>query len=339
MKFGLILNVEYPLGDDPHRRIEEHVEQVRAARRAGFDFISVPQHYSRGASFWFAPIPMAARIVPELGPMQLGLTVLLLPLFHPVEVAEQVTFLDGATNGNFVFGAGLGWVKEEFAALEIPMDQRGTRFEEGLEILRRLWRGEEVTFSGRHYRLDRVRLSLPPIQPGGPPVWIGGNSAQAAIRRAARLGDVWILSAHPSIRALRDQIHVYEEERAALGLPLPAERPIIRNFYIGRSVDQAMAKAKRFYEASYQILGEWGMFDEVLRLGKKQAHGQELHQGRLIAGGPDECLAQIDEYRTQVGATMLILRLQWLRMPNEDVLEAIQIVGEEIIPKLRATSG
>ncbi len=81
------------------------------------------------------------------------------------------------------------------------------------------------------------------------------------------------------------------------------------------------------------------MFEEVLRLGKKQARGRELHEGRLIAGGPEECLEQIEEYRTQVGATLLILRLQWLGMPNEDVLEAIQIVGDEIIPKLRAPGG
>ncbi|HEX2173412.1 MAG TPA: LLM class flavin-dependent oxidoreductase [Dehalococcoidia bacterium] len=334
MKLGLLLNVEYPLEDAPHRRIEEHVEQVRAARRAGFDLIGVPQHYSRGASFWFSPIPMAARIVPELGPMRLGLAVLLLPLYHPVEVAEQVTFLDAATDGRFVFGAGLGWVKEEFAALGVPMEERGSRFEEGIEILRRLWRGETVRFAGRHYALEDVRLSIPPSRSGGPPIWIGGNSARAAIRRAARLGDVWILSAHPSIRVLREQVQVYEAEREAAGLPLPDERPVIRNFYIGRDYDAAVAKAKRFYEASYQILGQWGIFEEVLQLGKRQARGRELEEGRLIAGGPEECLEQIDRYRTELGATLLILRLQWLGMPNEDVLEAIQILGEEVIPRL-----
>lgn len=336
MKIGLILNVEYPPGDSPHRRIEEHLEQVRAARRAGFDLIGVPQHYSRGASFWLSPIPMAARIVPELGPMRLATTVLLLPFYHPVEVAEQIAFLDGATNGSFAFGAGLGWAPEEFAAFGIPMEERGSRFEEGITILRRLWRGETLTCAGKHYTLEDVRLTIPPTRPGGPPIWIGGNSARVAIRRAARLGDAWILSAHPSIRALRDQVAIYEAERAATGLPWPVERPVIRNFYVGRSYDDAVAKAKRFYEASYQILGEWGIFEDVLKVGTRQARGRDLEEGRLIAGGPDDCLEQIDLYRTQVGATLLILRLQWLGMPNEDVLEAIQLVGEEVIPRLAA---
>src|SRR5712664_566978 len=94
MKVGLILGLEYPAGDDPAQRFAEHREQVRLARDAGFDLIGIPHHYSRGPSQWLPPLLTAAALAADAAPMRLATTVFLLPLHHPVEVAEQIAMLD-----------------------------------------------------------------------------------------------------------------------------------------------------------------------------------------------------------------------------------------------------
>lgn len=85
-----MLNTEYPAGDDPARRLAEHREQVRLAREAGFDLVGLPHHPSRGPTQWLPPLLTAAALAAEAWPMRVATTVFLLPLHHPVEVAEQV---------------------------------------------------------------------------------------------------------------------------------------------------------------------------------------------------------------------------------------------------------
>jgi alkanesulfonate monooxygenase SsuD/methylene tetrahydromethanopterin reductase-like flavin-dependent oxidoreductase (luciferase family) len=187
MNVGLILGMEYPAGDDPVRRCAEHREQGRLARAAGFDLIGIPHHYSRGPSQWLPPLLSAAALAADAGDMRIATTVFLLPMHHPVETAEQAAMLDVITGGRFVFGVGAGWQPSEFRALGVPMEGRLARLEEALAIIERLWSGEAITFHGRHFTLDDVRLTLRPVQRPRPPIWMGANAAAAAVRRADAL--------------------------------------------------------------------------------------------------------------------------------------------------------
>jgi alkanesulfonate monooxygenase SsuD/methylene tetrahydromethanopterin reductase-like flavin-dependent oxidoreductase (luciferase family) len=100
-------------------------------------------------------------------------------------------------------------------------------------------------------------------------------------------------------------------------------------------METALAGARPFVEASYQVFGEWGLFEDVLRSGRRQLRGAELLRGRLIAGGPEDCLEQIAALRERVPVGCLILRMQWLGMPHALVARAITLVGERLLPALR----
>jgi alkanesulfonate monooxygenase SsuD/methylene tetrahydromethanopterin reductase-like flavin-dependent oxidoreductase (luciferase family) len=335
MNVGLMLGTEHPAGDDPGRRLAEHREQVRLAREAGFDLVGIPHHPSRGPSFWLPPLLTAAAVAGELGAMRLATTVFLLPLQHPVEVAEQVAMLDHLAGGRFVFGVGAGWQQEEFRALGVPMEGRLGRLEESLAVIERLWTGERVTFHGRHVVLDDVALTLRPKQRPRPPVWIGANASEAAVRRAARLADAWIVSAHPNIDAVARHVATYRQALAELGKPFPAELPVLRNAYVAPDMDTALAEARGYFEASYEVFGDWGLFERVLRAGARQLRGADLLRGRLIIGSPEDCLEQVAAYREQVPIGCLILRMQWLGMPHARVARAIALAGEKLLPALR----
>ena len=335
MNVGLILGIEYPAGDDPARRLAEHREQVRLARAAGFDLIGIPHHYSRGPSQWLPPLVTAAALAADMGTMRLATTVLLLPMQHPVEVAEQAAMLDVISGGRFVFGVGAGWQPSEFRALGVPMEGRLGRLEEALTVIERLWTGEPVTFHGRHFSLDDVRLTLRPVQRPRPPIWMGANAAAAAVRRAARLADAWIVSAHPDLDTVERHLETYRQELEVLGKPFPAELPVLRNFHVAADMETALAEARPYFDASYEVFGDWGLFADVLRAGTRQMRGAELRRGRLIIGSPEDCLEQIALCRERVPIGGLLLRMQWLGMPHAQVARAIELVGTKLMPALR----
>ena len=120
----------------------------------------------------------------------LGTSVLLLPLRHPTPVAKQVITLDHLTEGRLVLGVGVGGeFPKEYAACDVPHNERGARLSEGVTVLRKFFSGEAVSHSGKFYGpFEDVPMRPPPRQAGGPPIWFAGRK-EAALRRIGRLGD------------------------------------------------------------------------------------------------------------------------------------------------------
>jgi probable F420-dependent oxidoreductase len=155
------------------------------------------------SSFWVgghvasvnpSPEPMVwlARLVEQTSSATVGTAALVLPLYPPALLAKQVADLDNASAGRLVLGIGVGGEYEsDFAAVGVARGQRGSRANEGIEVLRRFWTGEPVVHHGRHFSFDGVRIHPAPSRPGGPPIVVSGRS-EAAIRRAALLGNGWM---------------------------------------------------------------------------------------------------------------------------------------------------
>jgi probable F420-dependent oxidoreductase len=124
--------------------------------------------------------------------VQIGTSILLLPLYPPAIVAKQIADLDNATGGRVILGIGVGGeYPQEFRACGVPVEERGARTNEMIPLIRRLWSAEPITHQGRFYSMDDVKIHPAPKQPGGPPIIISGRK-EPAMRRAARLGDGWM---------------------------------------------------------------------------------------------------------------------------------------------------
>ena len=222
MKFGLIISKQHPPGVSMVERFREHIEQVRAARDAGFDLIVMGQHYLSAPFQEIQTLPSLARLAAEAGTMRVGATVLLLPLLNPVDVAEQVATLDVICEGRFIFGAGLGYREEEYEAFGVQGKERVARFLESLEVIKRLWTEDEVTHHGRFYHLTRARMALRPVQKPHPPIWFAANN-DGAVERSARMADAWIINPHAKLQILEQQIALYRKAlRAAQQAPARA---------------------------------------------------------------------------------------------------------------------
>jgi probable F420-dependent oxidoreductase len=122
--------------------------------------------------------------------IRLGVSVLVLPYRHPLYWTRVAASIERLSKGRLIMGVGVGWMEEEFAALDVPFRERGRMTDEQLQALAMLWRDEHITYKGRRYQFADVAFYPKPIQQPRIPVWVGGEGA-AAQRRTAQYGDAW----------------------------------------------------------------------------------------------------------------------------------------------------
>ncbi|MCA1645478.1 MAG: LLM class flavin-dependent oxidoreductase [Chloroflexi bacterium] len=151
-----------PTDRHPAVILDEAIELVRATAHLGFDWVSMGQHWLSYPTVWPAPIPFLARLAPETGTMRIKTSVLLLPLLNPVEVAESVATLDHLTHGRLTLGVSIGYRETELAAAGVTRHDRVGKLEASLEVMKRLWAGDEA-YGGPFGVFD---------------AWVGGRLAQ-----------------------------------------------------------------------------------------------------------------------------------------------------------------
>jgi probable F420-dependent oxidoreductase len=172
--------------------IDELVAFVELVDRCGYDSLWVGDHISFPVPI-FDPLLQLAQAAVVSRRLILGTSVLLLPLRHPTPVAKQVTTLDHLTEGRLILGVGVGGeFPKEYAACDVPHNERGARLAEGVQVLKKFFSGEPVSHQGRFYGpFEDVPMRPPPRQVGGPPVWFAGRK-EPALRRIGRRGDGYL---------------------------------------------------------------------------------------------------------------------------------------------------
>ena len=245
MRIGISLTSNHPDATDPRQGARWMIERAAAAHRAGLDSLFVgDQHVS--PSPYYQNTPMLGRLLAEWGEAPAG-CLFLLPLWHPVLVAEQIGTLAAIARGPFIMQCGLGWGEARFAAMGANIRTRPSAFEEALDIVRRLLAGETVS-SARRYRVAEASLALRPAEPIE--VWIGA-SASPAIDRTARLADGWIASPGLTRAEARAQADFYRERCAAHGRQ-PKAVVLRRDFYVGLSPSEAQAVLQQALSRGYR---------------------------------------------------------------------------------------
>jgi len=164
---------------------------ARAFEAGGFDSVWAGDHVS-----FYVPIleslTLLSFVAGATERVRVGSSVYLLPLRHPTTTAKVVATLDVLSGGRLFFGVGVGGeFPPEFDACGVPVNERGSRTDEAISVLRRLWSEDGVVHDGRHFRFGPVSLDPKPVRPGGPPIVVGGRKAPA-LRRAGRLGDGYV---------------------------------------------------------------------------------------------------------------------------------------------------
>jgi probable F420-dependent oxidoreductase len=181
-------------GGNPYT-LDHLVAYTEAAAQLGFSALSVNDHMVFSVPWLDGPVALAA-VMAHSGDMTLATTVSLAVVRGPVATAKTLGAIDRLSGGRFVVAVGPGSSRDDYAAVGLDFDERWPRFDEAIGALRALWRNDGAPFAGRFYSTDGLSLEPRPLQPFGPPIWVGSWGSDAGLRRVARLADGWLASAY-----------------------------------------------------------------------------------------------------------------------------------------------
>lgn len=192
MQFGIALP-NFKFGADPSP--DHLLRTCRAAEASGYTSAFTSDHVLVAADderygLLYETVVTLAWLAGRTETIRLGTSILVLPMRNAVLAAKQLATLDVLAGGRLIVGVGVGWNEEEYRSLGAPFERRGHCLDESIAVLHDLWSEPVASFDGEFYSYRDRRCDPKPVQSGGPPIWVGGNS-EIALKRAGRLGDAW----------------------------------------------------------------------------------------------------------------------------------------------------
>ena len=333
MKFGIYSSIaDPPRGERLDLRIDEVIAEARLAEEAGFDSCFFGEHHQDKDGFLPSPLIVATAVAAHTSTLNVGTSVILLPLHNPVRLAEDAVTLDLVSKGRVILGVGLGYQEADFNAFEVPIRQRVGRFEEGVEIIRHCWSGEPFSFHGEYHRLENLHVTPGPYQEPSPPLWIGASTPPGA-RRAGRMADGFVATPSIDLTTAVELADIYRDAAAQEG-----RDPVVvmmRDAWVSETSAEAAEVYGPEVIAAYKYYWRFGLPDFRGIRSEDEISLDNLRGNRLILGDPEECAAEFRRWSEAVGTDYFLLRLRHAHSggpPHEKIMDAIRLFGEQVIP-------
>ena len=274
-----------------------------------------------------APVPMLSYLLRDAEGMTIGTNILIMPLLHPVHVAEDAVTLDLLSGGRYVLGIGVGYRDAEFQTFNVPLKERAQRMNESIEIMRRLWIEDKITHNGKIFQINDLGIGLKPQRKGGPPIWLAAV-VDAAVKRAAQLGDAWLITNFAHLSVLVPQMVMYRKLLAEARKEFPAEAPITRECYIGSTHAKALEECKAALQYKYGAYSSWGLDKQSKGAESFEQPFEEFVKDRFIIGDKAFVKDEIQRYHALLGVNHFIMRVQWPGLEQARALKTISALGE-----------
>jgi len=328
MRFGIEFGSYSPRISGPEA-CRNVLQRAQAAYKNNFEALFVAGHYADGPELAILQsLPLLSYLAGQVPGMYLGTSIFVLPLHPAVMVAECFATLDNLCGGKLLFGVGQGYRDKEFNSFGIDKKERRARLAEGLEVIRRLWSEDDVTFNGRFTQLDHVTIEPKPLQRPRPPILIGADTVQS-VARVPELADHWISSRRHSKAFLREAVPVYKKALAQQGREFKGLF-MFRDLCIAETSREAEKRVRGAYERRYQVFHKEGQPGERYDL-----PFDELKEGRLVVGSPEEVIEDVMSYHKEFGAEFMWFMVDWQGFEPEWALETIELFGKRVIPEIK----
>jgi len=313
----MMANLDLHFGAGLALDVGETARQARWMENLGYEYFSAGEHFMRGdpPGPTHAALPVLAVAAGATDQMRVLSSIILTPFYHPLVLARTTATLDAASGGRLTLGVGVGGeFPVEFEAAGLRVNQRGRRTDECLEVMRKLWTGEKVTFSGRHFQLTDAMINPLPVQKPNPPVWVSGRR-DAAMARAAKFGDGWMPYFYDAPR-YRDSVGKIKGFAAEAGRDISG-----------------------FQWAHFPYIAIYPTEQQAAEVAAEQLGGRYLYGGEFLdivrkyclLGTVENCIDQLQEY-IAAGARHIIFSIS---CPREDRERHLETIAKELIPHFR----
>ena len=349
MEFGMFHEFQALPGESAAQSFAQSFEQVDAAERWGLDAMWLAElHFAPERSVLASPLILAAAIAQRTKRMKIGTAVQVLPLCHPLRLAEEVATIDQLSQGRLIFGVGRSGFAHTYKTYGVDYGESRERFAETLEIVKRAFTEERFSHKGKYFAYDNVRLAPKPCRRRGPRS-ASPPPAPTPIPKSARMGhpifvaartgnlselaplvktyrDAWKEAGHPGKGEvfLRVPVYVADTEEAAREEPRESIMHLLR--YIGeRLAASATASGAREIENRAER-GQKKLtidYEEVLR-------------ERMIVGTPERVIDRLQEVREELGLDGILAELNpGSLIPHERVMRALRLLCKEVMPRFK----
>ena len=333
MKFGLYSSIASPpRGEHLDRCVDEVIAEAQLAEASGFDSCFFGEHHQDKDGFLPSPLIVATAVAARTTRLRVGTSVILLPLHHPVRVAEDVITLDIISKGRVILGVGIGYQPADFRAFAVPMEHRVALFEEGVEIIRQCWTGEPFSFKGAHYTLEDVQIRPRPIQRPSPPLWIGG-SVPVAARRAGRIADAFVGTPSTNLENTRGLADAYTQAAGQAGRQ--PQVVLMRDAWVAATRAEAEAVYGPEVMAAYQYYWQHRLAEFRNIPADAEFTLKNLAPDRLLLGDPETCVGEFRRWQEATGASHCLLRLRHAHSggpAHEKIMQTIRLFGDRVLP-------
>ena len=339
MKFGVGLFGMQTHQELPYTHPELYkntLDQVKLAESVNFDSAWISEHHFLDDGYCPSPAVIAAAMAAVTSKIKIGSAGIILPLHNPIRVAEDAAVVDNISNGRFNLGVVLGYRKEEYEGMGVPMKQRPSRMDEGIEVLEKALKGEKFSYEGKRYKFENAKLTPRPVQ-NPVPIYIGAFE-EPAIRRAGRFGYPLLIGPGRTVDMVRDTLGYYNDEAKKAGRdPGSVEHILLRETFVSPDRKKAVEGGNKYIIGMYKFYFSLGvkMFVRGKQLtGLEDPLFEHLAEDRFIIGTPEDCIEEIRMYRDKLGIKYIACRMVFPQATHEIITELIKTFGSEVIPNI-----
>jgi alkanesulfonate monooxygenase SsuD/methylene tetrahydromethanopterin reductase-like flavin-dependent oxidoreductase (luciferase family) len=322
------------------------LEEAVYAETLGFESVwPVEQHFISDLSILSAPLLFLAAVAERTKTLRLGIAIVLLPLSHPIRVAEEIASLDVLSNGRVEFGIGRGAIPAHFSGFGIAQRESRDRFLEGLEIVLGAWKNERFSYNGRFFQIDNLMVVPKPVQRPHPPLRIACNSADT-FELVGRLGyKIFAASQVNPYRRIKEFLSVYNDARAAAGHPSMDgdDFTLLSPLYVGDnpaqirqetepSVRHLLQTASSLLESAAVSEKAAAHIREVAERSRRLTY-DKMSETMAIFDTPERCIERLAQLREDFKMDRTIC---WFnpggRIPHQRVMRSMELFAAKVMP-------
>jgi alkanesulfonate monooxygenase SsuD/methylene tetrahydromethanopterin reductase-like flavin-dependent oxidoreductase (luciferase family) len=348
-EFGIFHEFSRSPGQTDAEAFAQSFAQVDAAERWGLDVVWLAElHFLPERSVVSAPLIVASAIAARTRRLKIGIAVQVLPLCHPLRLAEEVATLDHISGGRLIFGVGRSGFPRTYEAYGVAYAESRERFAEVLEILQRAWRQERFSFEGDFYKFRNITLVPRPLQTPYPQLRIAATSPDTYPAIGAMGLPIFVAVRLGTIEELGPNIAAYREAYRAAGHAGEGQVYLRVPIYVGETEETARAEPEPSIMQFYRTLGQQ-IEDSATRAGaraieQRAERGQALQtvtyaaalRDKVIVGTPKSVAARLQDLRRKLGLNGVLAELNCGGLIADDkVMRSLQLLCEEVAPRFR----
>ncbi len=351
MDFGLFFLMQRDEQWSEQSVYDSGLAQMLAAEPLGYHSAWIAEHHFADYGICPAPPVLASFLAARTTTLRLGMGVSLLPLHHPVDLAEQLAVLDVVSGGRLDVGIGRGGSLQDYQTFQSDRNDSRPRVEEGIALMQQCWSGRPFDFPGRFHSAERLHVRPRPAQRPHPPLFVAANS-EDSVRSAARLGLPTLSSYFVPARELRRRHAIYGDEALAAGRSDAEIEQLERQSWGMRVVHVAPTQAEALrgseapfmgYQRRIAVLRSEGQGGSVpasfdRSLVRLRPFRDYLDDGLAVIGGPDEVRTGLQEFLEATGYQRVLLLMALPGLDTRPALLSMRLFMDEIAPALQSVA-